>query len=190
MTTIAFINGKGGSGKTTLTVLVAASLAEAGHQVTIADTDPQETATRWLAGREMGPIKLAAKGKEGFTLIDTPPILNSAAVAAAIQSARLVLLVSSPSPADLFTAADTAALIKKLEAESKARLVFNNVQEGTRLGNKLDFMAEKVGLSALKSTVRRRQAYQHAVWLGWPSLPLEARHEIQALTLEAVGMLL
>lgn len=189
MSTIAFINGKGGSGKTTLSVLVAASLAEAGHQVTLADTDPQETATRWLAERDMGAIKLASKGAGGFTLIDTPPILNSPAVAAAIQRARLILLVSSPSPADLFTAADTAALIKKVGAGSKARLVFNNVQEGTRLSNKLDFMADKVGLPALKSTVRRRQAYQHAVWLGWLSLPLEARHEIQALTLEAVGSL-
>jgi chromosome partitioning protein len=189
MTTIAFINGKGGSGKTTLAVLVAASLAEAGHSVTLADTDPQETATRWLAEREMGAISLAHEGKEGFTLIDTPPILNSAAVAQAIKRARLVLLVSSPSPADLFTAADTAALIKKMGAETKARLIFNNVQEGTRLSNKLDFMAQKVGLTALKSTVRRRQAYQHAVWLGWSSLSLEARHEIQALTLEAVGML-
>ncbi len=50
-------------------------------------------------------------------------------------------------------------------------------------------MAERVGLPALKSTVKRRQAYQHAVWLGWNSLPLEARHEIQALTLEAVGIM-
>ncbi len=48
MQTIAFCNRKGGSGKTTTSVHVAAGLALMGHRVLLVDTDPQAHATLWL----------------------------------------------------------------------------------------------------------------------------------------------
>ena len=48
MTTIAFANQKGGVGKTTLTVHMAAFLAQAGRRVIVVDADPQGNATSWL----------------------------------------------------------------------------------------------------------------------------------------------
>ncbi|PIU18341.1 MAG: hypothetical protein COT18_10740 [Elusimicrobia bacterium CG08_land_8_20_14_0_20_59_10] len=45
---ILLCNGKGGTGKTTLTVLLAHALAEAGKKVAVLDRDPQGTATKWL----------------------------------------------------------------------------------------------------------------------------------------------
>jgi len=45
---ILLCNGKGGTGKTTMTVLLAHALAEAGKKVAVLDRDPQGTATKWL----------------------------------------------------------------------------------------------------------------------------------------------
>ena len=46
--TFAVVNHKGGTGKTTTAVSLAAALAELGHRVLLVDLDPQASATRWL----------------------------------------------------------------------------------------------------------------------------------------------
>ncbi|MFC1452499.1 ParA family protein [Verrucomicrobiota bacterium] len=54
---ILLCNGKGGTGKTTMAVLLAHALAEAGRRVAVLDLDPQATARNWL--REMHGSKVA-----------------------------------------------------------------------------------------------------------------------------------
>ena len=44
---IAVVNQKGGAGKTTLTMLLAGSLADRGKRVLVADADAQNTAVHW-----------------------------------------------------------------------------------------------------------------------------------------------
>jgi cellulose biosynthesis protein BcsQ len=44
---IAVVNQKGGAGKTTLTMLLAGSLADRGKRVLVADADVQNTALHW-----------------------------------------------------------------------------------------------------------------------------------------------
>lgn len=52
---IAIINQKGGSGKTTTTVNLAAALAEAGQRVLVIDLDAQASATQWLGVQQEHP---------------------------------------------------------------------------------------------------------------------------------------
>lgn len=165
--TITLCNGKGGSGKTTLTVLLASALAEAGHRVGVLDTDPQETATRWI--QEIGGVALFESGQSySALLIDTPPRLECDEFTEAVSRSDVTVVVSSPSPADLFTSRDTVAVLDKLGA--RAHLLFNQVQAGTILSRDLEEMAERIGLPTLKNRLQRRQVYQHAVLPGWPSL--------------------
>jgi len=48
MRTIAVINAKGGCGKSTIAVNVAAALGERGHRTLLIDLDPQGSASAWL----------------------------------------------------------------------------------------------------------------------------------------------
>jgi chromosome partitioning protein len=56
--TIAVVNRKGGSGKTTTSVSLAAALAERGLPILLIDLDPQASASAWLADAsdERGPF--------------------------------------------------------------------------------------------------------------------------------------
>lgn len=185
--TITLCNGKGGSGKTTLTILLASALTEAGHAVAVLDTDPQKTATRWIA--ETNQLQLDRSGlARTVTFIDTPPRLESKEVSKAMHQANVIVVVSSPSPADLFTSRDTAELIRREKLQNRARLLFNQVQAGTVLARELDDLAERIGLPALKNRVHRRQAYQHAVLLGWKSLSADAREEVFKVALEITAL--
>jgi chromosome partitioning protein len=67
MRTIALSNNKGGSGKTTTTVSLAAAFAERGLRVLVVDLDPQGSATDWLGGRE-SPIGLVEYSAGGIKL--------------------------------------------------------------------------------------------------------------------------
>jgi len=52
MRTIAVFSSKGGVGKSTLAVNVAACLAERGRKVLVVDLDPQATASHWLGAED------------------------------------------------------------------------------------------------------------------------------------------
>lgn len=180
---IAFVNGKGGSGKTTSAILVALALREAGHRAVVRDLDPQKTATRWLSDT---PELLANEGD--IVLTDTAPRLETAPITQAINTADAVVVVSRPSPCDLFTSQDTSALIDRLNAKGKSRLLFTSVRENTILGRDLDETAKDIGLKPLKAYFQLRECYQHAVLAGWKALTPEAREEAGRVALAIVAL--
>ena len=69
MRIITLSNNKGGSGKTTSTVSLAAALAEQGLSILVIDLDPQGSATRWL-GQEEAPAGLVEFSRGGLRVAD------------------------------------------------------------------------------------------------------------------------
>ena len=186
--TITLCNQKGGAGKTTLTLLLAMALEEAGRSVAILDRDPQQTATRaisHLRGHDLTSIDLVAKaGKHDVTIIDTAPRLDDV-LARSISESHRAILVCSPSPADLWSTQESREfVVKHLPKDSKSAVLFNSVLKGARISRDLTELAKLIGFPALRNCVIRRQCYQYAIIQGWVILkPLE-RSEIQSAALE------
>ena len=96
MAIYALANQKGGVGKTTTAVNIAACLAEAGEPTLLIDLDPQANATSGLGGR--------ANGVSSFDLLDGASLDE---LAAHTRFANLELI---PARADLAGAAASLAL--------------------------------------------------------------------------------
>ena len=73
MRIITSINAKGGCGKSTIAMNVAAGLAHRGHKVLFIDMDPQAQVTQWLAAgdglRTEGTLAAAMQGSEAFEAV-------------------------------------------------------------------------------------------------------------------------
>ena len=183
---ITLCNGKGGTGKTTLAVLLAHALAEAGKRVAVLDLDPQGTARNWLKEWEGNKVAEYEPGAEyDAVFIDTPPRLDT--LPAALASCSVAVIVCSPSPADLWATRSTATAIRPhLPKGARLRLLFNGVQTNTVLSRDLPALAERIGVKALSTAISRRQCYQHAALLGWHALDAAAREEVFKAALEVI----
>ena len=174
MPTIAIISQKGGAGKTTLAIHLAAAAHEAGWLALIVDTDPQATASQWAAWRgdsppeviDSPPPRLSAKvdaaraqGAE-WIVIDTPPHADSAA-RAAVEAADLVLIPCRPSAFDLSAIQTTAKLVQLLK--KPAFVVFTaGSPNAPRMYGEAGELVEGYGTPACPIQIPDRAAFRHA----------------------------
>lgn len=182
-TRIAFVNGKGGVGKTTCSMLMAAAWQDAGQSVSLDDRDPQQSATNAAA---IFGIPLGTGGN--IVIVDTAPTIGQPATFEAIRTADLVLLVSTPSPLDLATTAATAQRIQA-ERTGPTRLLFNLVQTNNRFFTDMPETAKEIPFPALRHFLVRRTAYQSAQLYGWRALPPLHREEVLQVAIEVAELL-
>jgi len=174
MTTIAIISQKGGAGKTTLALHLAAAAQGAGRVALVVDTDPQATASQWAAWRgdvapeviDSPPPRLAAKiaaakaqGAE-VIVIDTPPHADSAA-RAAVEAADLVLIPCRPSAFDLSAIQTTAKLVQLIRRP--AFVVFTaGPPNAPRIYQEAGELVDSFGTPPCPVILPDRAAYRHA----------------------------
>ena len=126
MQTIVLATQKGGSGKSTLAIGLALAAMEAGHTVSLVETDPQGTLSNWQSRRaDPAPIvepvynalelepRLQALQRSGVTvtIVDTAGGI-SAATTAAIRYSDLCLIPVRPSIVDIEATVSTLELAR------------------------------------------------------------------------------
>ena len=197
MPTIAIISQKGGAGKTTLALHLAAAAEAAGHVALIIDTDPQATASQWAAWRQDRPpevidsappmltkkIEQAKAQGAQYIVIDTPPHADSAATKA-MEAADLVLIPCRPSAFDLAAIQTTARLVQSFR--KPAFVVFTaGAPNAPRMYEEAAELVESFGVKACPFPMSDRAAYRHASAEGKTAQEIEpkgkAAEEIQQI---------
>lgn len=185
MTTIAIISQKGGAGKTTLALHLAAAAEDEQRTSLVIDLDPQATASQWAAWRndappvviDSAPPRLEAKIEQAseqgaqWIVIDTPPHADSAA-SAAVEAADLVLIPCRPSAFDLAAIKTTASLVKM--RGKKAYVVFTaGSPTAPRMYEEAAQLVQDYGLEACPHYIADRAAFRHAAAEGKTVMEIE-----------------
>lgn len=208
MESIAITATKGGVGKTTLTVHIAAAAQHAGRRVRVIDLDPQQSALQWAdkrietlkgQGSKLPPldarpgharslereIKQAEDDGVDLLVIDTPPYQSQDADAAA-RFAMLTIVPVKPGVLDLQALAPTLDMLENTKAFAFG--VLNCVKQtfgATELANEAREAVEREGLHVAPVALVDRQDYNTALMNGLtaPEVKPKGKHadEIAAL---------
>jgi chromosome partitioning protein len=178
MTTIAIVSQKGGAGKTTLAINLAAAAEQAGAVSLVIDTDPQASACEWASWRkgtppeviDSAPPRLGAKIVQArnqgatFIVIDTPPHADSAA-SKAVEAADMVLIPCRPSAFDLAAIRTTGQLVK-LHGKPAALLFTAGPVRAPKIYADATALVESFGISVCPHFIADRAAFRHASAAG------------------------
>jgi chromosome partitioning protein len=212
---IAVCNQKGGSGKTTLSMQLAGSLARRGGRVLVVDADPQGTATRWAAsadddkpfpasvvGLSAASTKVHREVKKfvedyRYIIIDCPPAADSPVPQSALLVADLALVPVIPSPLDMWAAVgirEAISNVSDINEELHSRLVINQLQPNTTLAKEAMEVLPEFGISLCRTYMHQRQVYRQSAVFGqtvhdFGSKATAAVEELNALTDEILALL-
>jgi chromosome partitioning protein len=174
MRTIAVISQKGGAGKTTLAIHLAAEGASRGVRTLLVDLDPQASAARWADRRgDRAPdvssehpgrlaAALAAAQAQGYDLaiLDTAPHADQAALTAA-RAADQVVVPCRPSILDIDAIGATIDLCRL--AGRPGIVVLNAAPVRSRVVDDAAAAVAKLGGVVAGVVIRERVAFRHAL---------------------------
>ena len=203
---LALVNRKGGVGKTTLAVNIAACLARQGQAVLLVDADPQGSATAWAGVRgaeaappfqvislprsNLGPDVAQLSRNFSWTLLDGPPA-GAEIARACIAAADRVLLPVEPSALSAWAADLTVEQVQAAQSfkpDLLAWFVVTRKIPGTVIGREMRHLIAQTGIPVLTTEITHRVAFAESLTVGQSICEYAPRSagtaEIKALTQE------
>ncbi|MDX8397878.1 MAG: ParA family protein [Mariprofundaceae bacterium] len=198
MKIITLMNQKGGVGKTTLALSLAARWHLMGFSVSIVDADPQRSVVFWkqqqaeqsrLAGIDVYAVKLPAEIrksqnlKSDFVILDTPGT-DQMIVRAAVSISDALLIPVQPSSLDVHA---SSASVQTAMASAKATAyVVNRYVPQTQLGKDVMHSLQQTQTTVLRKAMGQYQAFPRAIGNGETPSTMFAG-SVAARNIEAVG---
>lgn len=179
---ILVINGKGGSGKTTVSTNLAAWLAKRGETTVLVDADPQGSASYWLNSRAPDlpkifgvKIELNSRTTRSFQwrapkstrwlITDAAPGLSDTALEDIIQNHDLIIVPVLPSDIDIRASARFIGALLLTRAMRRQRrpiaVVANRVKQQTNAWERLQKFLLSLNIP-YPATLRDTQHYVRA----------------------------
>lgn len=179
---IGVLQQKGGAGKTTLTLNLAAYFATEGARTLVVDADPQASALAWSSVREKKPLfpvigmpkptlhkDLPQLAKDyDVVLIDGAPRVNELAKSA-IMASDLILIPVQPSPFDVWSCADIISLIREAQQfrpDIKCAFVVNRKVGNTVISREVTKAFKELPFPLLEPTVGQRVIFAETAAQG------------------------
>jgi chromosome partitioning protein len=204
---IVVANSKGGVGKSTLAVHLAAWLHEQGHSVTLADCDTQHSSSDWAkeAMPEVKTVRLAdpneildrlpALGQQTDYVVADGPGSNTETSRALLLRADLALVPCKASMLEVRALAQATNVLRQAQdirsGQPRALIVLSMVGKTYRLTQDMKDAAAALELPMAKTALTLRQIYADAPGQGAVVWQLgargrEAADEVQALFREVL----
>ncbi|WP_018936151.1 ParA family partition ATPase [Thioalkalivibrio sp. ALJ24] len=200
---IAVVNQKGGTGKTTLAMNLAAGLARRGRTLVV-DADPQGSAGQWARmSPENRPFPASVFAVAGpldrelqnlrrdydHVVIDCPPTLEGGAANGALTGADLALIPVLPSPVDLWGSVRMGTGLEEAQRANRdlqARIVVNQLEVRSALSRAMKHALMEIDIPALEQTLRRRAIYRRSALEGSSVYDLGKPGQAAAAEIEAI----
>ena len=166
---ITTVSLKGGTGKTTSTIFLAAALKARGANVLVVDNDEQGDAYSWATQLGWDTVSLDyidnifsrqdLINQYDHVLIDAPPG-NVDRTAFLIEQSDLVLIPTQPTASDISQVGEIAGLIQGIRqyTPTDAHLLLTRVLKGTRAQAQVRDALSGYELDILETEIPQRQA--------------------------------